>query len=171
MKNLISNIINKAKSLISVFMLHTGKQKKQEKSGFSLIELLVVVAIIGVLAAVAIPAYNSYRANAERNVVRATLNQAAKAFSVCLTDESFATCADADINGTLTNQQGATITSGVKTSTPISFCMLVSGVGTGNRSGCIEFNQNGEITDLSRSDTEIDGTASACASATGVCTL
>lgn len=39
--------------------------KKLNKKGFTLIELIVVIAILGILAAIAIPAYSSYKTNAQ----------------------------------------------------------------------------------------------------------
>ncbi len=47
---------------------------RNSKKGFTLIELMVVVAIIAILAAVAIPAYLSYRREAQMEVARTSLS-------------------------------------------------------------------------------------------------
>ncbi len=126
-------------------MLHTGKQKKQEKRGFSLIELLVVVAIIGVLAAVAIPAYNKYKRSARVGVVTASINQIKKAFPVCLATSSFTDCDTVDINGTLKAQSGVAISgnTGGSSGSEKACWRVVSD----NVDACVEFN-NGANPDV-----------------------
>ncbi len=55
------------------------KQIKNKK-GFSLIEILVSMGLIGVLTAIAIPAYNNYRGNANKTVLKSDVGNAYKAY-------------------------------------------------------------------------------------------
>ena len=47
--------------------------KSRNKKGFTLIEVMVVVALIAILSAIAIPAYLSYRRDAEMEVARSSM--------------------------------------------------------------------------------------------------
>jgi len=47
--------------------------KEKNKKGFTLIEVMVVVALIAILSAIAIPAYLSYRRDAEMEVARSSM--------------------------------------------------------------------------------------------------
>ena len=113
----MKNIVNKFKSPISVFMLHS-KSKNSRKQGFSLIELLVVVAIIGVVAAVAIPAFQTYQNNAKYQTIRASLSNINKGYKSCLVsnDGDKADCdtlaeinVEADANTTVVAKQATTL--------------------------------------------------------------
>lgn len=50
-----------------------------KNKGFSLIEILVAMTLIGVLSAIAVPAYNSYRKDANSTVLKADIGNAYKA--------------------------------------------------------------------------------------------
>ena len=52
----------------------------KNNKGISLIEVLVTMGLISVLAAVAIPAYNTYRSNANESVLKSDLSNAYKAY-------------------------------------------------------------------------------------------
>lgn len=47
--------------------------KSRNKKGFTLIEVMVVVALIAILSAIAIPAYLSYRRDAEMEVAKSSM--------------------------------------------------------------------------------------------------
>ena len=65
--------------------------------------------MLGECVDIAIPAYNKYQKAAKINVVKGSINQIQKAFSACLSVDTFADCAVGDINDTLKAQPGATI--------------------------------------------------------------
>ena len=54
---------------------------KNSKKGFTLIEVMVVVAIIAILAAVAIPAYLSYRDDAQREVAKSSFSAVMESYN------------------------------------------------------------------------------------------
>ena len=53
--------------------MFTKFTKARNKKGFTLIEVMVVVALIAILSAIAIPAYLSYRRDAEMEVARSSM--------------------------------------------------------------------------------------------------
>lgn len=54
---------------------------RNSKKGFTLIEVMVVVAIIAILAAVAIPAYLSYREEAQAEVAKSSFSAVMESYN------------------------------------------------------------------------------------------
>ena len=77
---------------------------RKPKEGFTLMELLVVVSIIGALSIVAIPAYNTYRKNADDTAARNGAINIYKAYQTCLANggaDTTSVCAKGSVNDTL----------------------------------------------------------------------
>lgn len=56
-----------------------GGNMFKNKKGFSLIEMLVAMTLIGILSAIAMPAYNNYRKDANKTVLKSDAGNAYKA--------------------------------------------------------------------------------------------
>src|SRR5437763_1797481 len=57
-------------------MLNKIKTRLASEQGFTLIELLVVIVILGILVAIAVPAYLSFRGNAQTAAAKANVRSA-----------------------------------------------------------------------------------------------
>ena len=89
---------------IKNFLLKKRKILKS-KAGFSLMELLIVVTIMGVISAIAIPAYDTYRGNANQAGAKAEAKTVYRALQTCLASgKSAADCSKADVNSTLSKK-------------------------------------------------------------------
>ena len=72
-------------------MINKIKTRLASEEGFTLIELLVVIIILGILVAIAVPAYLSFRGNAQDAAAKANVRSAIPAAEgVYQTDQSYA---------------------------------------------------------------------------------
>ena len=70
----------------------------KNKQGFSLMEILIVMGLIGILSAIAVPAYDSYRDNANTTVLKTDAGTAYKAMHTYnVVNNTF--CAGLDVLG------------------------------------------------------------------------
>lgn len=114
--------------------------------GFSLIEILVAMGLIGVLTAMAIPAYNNYRGNANKTVLKADVGNAYKAYHAYnAVDGNF--CTDLDGAGLNSIKESATYNTkgfvGFDNTTPLisSQCTSVTSANLYKVNGTINMNR------------------------------
>src|SRR5436305_1906706 len=69
-------------------MLNKIKTRLASEQGFTLIELLVVIVILGILVAIAVPAYLSFRGNAQDAAAKANVRSAIPAAEAWYQDAS-----------------------------------------------------------------------------------
>jgi type IV pilus assembly protein PilA len=69
-------------------MLNKVKTRLASEQGFTLIELLVVIVILGILVAIAVPAYLSFRGNAQDAAAKSNVRSAIPAAEAYYQDAS-----------------------------------------------------------------------------------
>jgi type IV pilus assembly protein PilA len=93
-------------------MINKIKTRLASEQGFTLIELLVVIIILGILVAIAVPAYLSFRGNAQDAAAKANVRSAipaAEAYYESQTPTSYA-----GINGTALRTEAPGVAPAVK---------------------------------------------------------
>jgi type IV pilus assembly protein PilA len=92
-------------------MINKIKTRLASEEGFTLIELLVVIIILGILVAIAVPAYLSFRGNAQDAAAKANVRSAIPAAEAYY--ESNAPTSYAGIDGSTLRVQAPGVAPGV----------------------------------------------------------
>ena len=120
-----------------------------------------------------LPAYNGYQSRAKQNTVEAALNNGIKAFNACIALEDIATCGANNVNNTLTQQPGTTLTvtkNAGNTAACIGF-KASKAESDQKHEGCVEFDNVGKVTKTIYDDGGTYNSGTAPNSRAGTCAI
>ena len=122
-------------------MIQKIKTRLVSEEGFTLIELLVVIVILGILVAIAVPAYLSFRGNAETAAAESNVRSAIPAAEAYYQANN-GTATDADSSATTTLYAGMDL-AGLQKQAPGVDSGLVVSVSTDFKSYCLQDTNGG----------------------------